>query len=243
MILMYHNIGEQAGFNTVSAKNLERQLLFVKRNWQLTDTGTYVRECRTNPRIATVTFDDAYTCIASHALPVLEKMNVPLTVFVPVAHVGKYNLWDEKHPEYQRINILSWKEIEQLSQHPLVTFGSHGMTHVSMRCLTEEETVKSLQESKRLLEEHLQKPVGCFAFPFGQRKDFGQATPGLLRKIGYKAAVTTLWRRDNLKENPYRLRRVEVKPTDTQEDFQRYLTRKVDLRHIRQEIKSLIRQI
>ncbi len=58
MILMYHNIDEKAGFNTVSAENFERQLRFVKQHWQFTDMDTYVRECHTNPRLATLTFDD-----------------------------------------------------------------------------------------------------------------------------------------------------------------------------------------
>ena len=95
--------------------------------------------------------------------------------------------------------------------------------------------------SKEILEEHLQKSVDYYAYPFGQEKDFGCATPELLQEIGFKAAFTTLWKLNNLHENPYRLRRVEIKPTDSMEDFQRYLNPKVDLRFVKQEIKSLLR--
>lgn len=238
MILMYHNVDEKAGFNTVSAENFERQLQFVKQHWQFTDMDTYVRECHTNPHLATVTFDDAYCCLYTRVKAICDELNVPVTVFVPVYHVGSYNCWDEEISGYQKIETLSWLGIEELSQNPLFTFGSHGMTHVSLRNLSKEETVKDLQESKRLLEEHLQKSVDYFAFPFGQRKDFGYATPELLQELGYKAAFTTLWKLNNLHENPYRLRRVEVRPTDSIEDFQRYLSRKIDYRFIKQEIKA-----
>ena len=241
MILMYHNVDEKPGFNTVSAENFERQLRYVQQHWQLTDMDTYVRECHTNPHLATVTFDDAYYNLYTFGQGVLNELKIPVTVFVPVYHVGSDNCWDEEIPGYQKIETLSWLGIEELSQNPLFTFGSHGMTHVSLRHLSKEETVKDLQESKQLLEDHLQKPVNYFAFPFGQRKDFGCATPELLQQIGYKAAFTTLWKLNNLHENPYRLRRVEVKPTDTLEDFQRYLNPKVDLRFVKQEIKSLLR--
>ena len=241
MILMYHNVDAKAGFNTVSAENFERQLRYVQQHWQLTDMDTYVRECHTNPHLATVTFDDAYYNLSTFGQGVLNELKIPVTVFVPVYHVGSDNCWDEEIPDYQKIETLSWLGIEDLSQNPLFTFGSHGMTHVSLRHLSKEETVKDLQESKQLLEDHLQKPVNYFAFPFGQRKDFGCATPELLQQIGYKAAFTTLWKLNNLHENPYRLRRVEVKPTDTLEDFQRYLNPKVDLRFVKQEIKSLLR--
>ena len=238
---MYHNVDAKAGFNTVSAENFERQLRYVQQHWQLTDMDTYVRECHTNPHLATVTFDDAYYNLYTFGQGVLNELKIPVTVFVPVYHVGSDNCWDEEIPGYQKIETLSWLGIEELSQNPLFTFGSHGMTHVSLRHLSKEETVKDLQESKQLLEDHLQKPVNYFAFPFGQRKDFGCATPELLQQIGYKAAFTTLWKLNNLHENPYRLRRVEVKPTDTLEDFQRYLNPKVDLRFVKQEIKSLLR--
>ena len=241
MILMYHNVDEKPGFNTVSAENFERQLRYVQQHWQLTDMDTYVRECHTNPRLATVTFDDAYLGLSTYVKAICDELNVPIIVFVPVYHVGSYNCWDENLPDYQKIDTLSWWGIEQMSKNPLFTFGSHGMAHISLQKLSEEETLKDLQESKQILEEHLQKSVDYFAFPFGQRKDFGCATPELLQKIGYKAAFTTLWKLNNLHENLYRLRRVEVKPTDTMENFQRYLNPKVDVRYIKQEIKSLIR--
>lgn len=241
MILMYHNVDEKPGFNTVSAENFERQLRFVKQNWHFTDMDTYVRECRHNPRLTTVTFDDAYSCLYTCVRGILDELNIPVTVFVPVSHVGSDNCWDKDEPGYQKIDILSWCSIEELAQNPLFTFGSHGMTHVSMRHLSKEQTVKDLRESKQLLEEHLQKQVDYYAFPYGQKKDFGHATPELLQEIGFKAAFTTLWKRNNLRENPYRLRRVEVKPTDTMDDFQRYLMQKPDFRLIKQEIKNILR--
>lgn len=241
MILMYHNVDQNAGFNTVSADNFVRQLQFVKQHWQFTDMDTYVRECHSNPHLATLTFDDAYYCLYTRVKAICDELNVPVTAFVPVHYVGSDNYWDEEEPGYQKIETLSWLAIEELSQNPLFTFGSHGMTHVSLRNLSKEETMKDLQESKQLLEEHLQKPVDYFAFPYGQRKDFGYATPELLEEIGYKAAFTTLWKLNNLHENPYRLRRVEVRPADTMEDFQRFLTSRIDVRYIKQEMKSLIR--
>ena len=241
MILMYHNVDEKAGFNTVSAENFARQLRYVKEYWQFTDLDTYVRECRTNPHVATVTFDDAYCCIITLVLPIIQELDIPITVFVPVSYIGKYNKWDENLSDYKRINILSWEEIEKLSQNPLVTFGSHGMSHISFANLSKKQIESELKESKEILKKHLQRKMDYFAFPYGQRKDFGCATPELLYEVGYKAAMTTLWRRHNCNENAYLLRRIEVRPTDTLKEFQRYLTRKLDFRLVKQEIKNVLR--
>ena len=241
MILMYHNVDEKAGFNTVSAENFERQLRYVQQHWQLTDMNTYVRECHTHPNLATVTFDDAYSCIITHVLPIIQELDIPITVFVPVSFIGKHNEWDKNLSDYQKINILSWSEIEKLSQDSHITFGSHGMSHTSFGKLSGNQIESELKESKEILETHLQRKVDYFAFPYGQRKDFGCATPELLYEVGYKAAMTTLWRRHNRSENSYLLRRIEVKPTDNMADFQRFMSRKIDFRFIKQEIKSLIR--
>ena len=241
MILMYHNVDEQAGFNTVSAEIFARQLRFVQQHWQFTDMDTYVRECRTNPRMATVTFDDAYSCLADSVLPIIRQLEIPITVFVPVSYIGKHNEWDENLFDYKKLNILSWNEIESLSQNSNVTIGSHGMSHTSFGKMSNNQTENELRKSKEMLETQLQKQVEYFAFPYGQRKDFGFATPDLLERVGYKAAVSTFWGRNNLRENRYRLRRVEIKPTDSMGDFQCYLNRKIDFRFIKQEIKNLIR--
>lgn len=238
MILMYHNVDEKAGFNTVSAENFERQLRYVQQHWQLTDMGTYVRECRVNPCVATVTFDDAYSCIIPRVLPIVQKMNIPITVFIPVSFIGKYNGWDENLSDYKKINILSWNEIERLTLDSHITFGSHGMSHTSFGKLSKNQIESELKESKEILETHLQRKVDYFAFPYGQRKDFGCATPEMLYEVGYRAAMTTLWRRHNCNENSYLLRRIEVKPADNMADFQRFMSRKIDFRYIKQEIKN-----
>ncbi len=241
MILMYHNVDDKPGFNTVATYNFEEQLQFVKQHWQLTDLETYIQNRNTDTRLATVTFDDAYSCINHQVLPIIREMDIPITVFVPVFHVGLDNEWDEGHPQYMKINVLSWEEIEYLSKDPLITFGSHGLTHISCGDLTKEKTISYLKESKEELEKHLQKSIDYFAYPYGQLKDIGFATPELLEELGFKAAVTTLWKRNNRNISPYQLRRIEVKSTDNITDFQQYLTGKVDFRLLKQELKSLLR--
>ena len=49
------------------------------------------------PRAVMVTFDDAYRCFAEHALPVMQRHNIPATLFVPTAypdHPETFFWWD-----------------------------------------------------------------------------------------------------------------------------------------------------
>ncbi len=240
MILMYHNVDDKSGFNTVSAENFKKQLSFLKQNWHITDLNSYILNKNVGNNIATITFDDAYSNIYTHVLPIIQKLNIPISVFVPALYVNQYNTWDSHLPGFKKISILDWQTLSKLSENSLFTFGSHGLKHTSFRYLSEIETIKELKESKLIIEENLKKRVKYFAFPYGQRKDLGFATAELLRNCDYEAALTTLWGRKNKTENQYFLRRVEVKPDDSIEDFKHYISTKIDLRLVKQKIKDFI---
>ncbi len=59
-----------------------------------------------------ITFDDGFRDNLTVALPLLEKYNLPATVFVTADFIGKEN-------------YLSTEELQTLASHPLITIGSH----------------------------------------------------------------------------------------------------------------------
>jgi peptidoglycan/xylan/chitin deacetylase (PgdA/CDA1 family) len=46
-------------------------------------------------RAVAVTFDDGYADIADHAMPLLERYQIPATVFVATGYIGREFWWDE----------------------------------------------------------------------------------------------------------------------------------------------------
>ena len=78
MILMYHNIDEEGGFNTVSLKNFTEQILYLSLNKEfcIVSIDDYIKYLGLRERkLITITFDDAYTSIQSKVLPIIKKFN------------------------------------------------------------------------------------------------------------------------------------------------------------------------
>ena len=67
-------------------------------------------------RLVAITFDDGYRDNLTVALPLLEKFGLPMTLFVTAGFVG-------------REGYLSKEELREISKHPLVTIGAHGLSH------------------------------------------------------------------------------------------------------------------
>ena len=239
---MYHNIDDEAGFNTVSLKNFTEQIEYLssKKEFSIVSIDQYIEGLGSSDRkLITLTFDDAYTSIKSKVLPVIKKYNVPITVFIPINCVGGYNTWDTSIGKEQ-LKILDWSEIKILSNEPLITFGSHGLSHISLgnvsRTILEDEIIKS----KIILENEINTSVNYFSYPYGQLKDFSKNTLTLLKDCGYKAGFTTNWSRRNSKRNVYYLNRIEIRNSDCIKTFKKIINRKVDFKYYKQNLKNLL---
>jgi peptidoglycan/xylan/chitin deacetylase (PgdA/CDA1 family) len=92
MILMYHRVIDDRTQDPfalgmcVTRQRFEQQIAYVRRHFEvLAVREVFARLQRGDAlpeRVASITFDDGYRDNLSHALPVLEKHGVPMTLFV-----------------------------------------------------------------------------------------------------------------------------------------------------------------
>ncbi|MCE2450014.1 MAG: polysaccharide deacetylase family protein [Candidatus Latescibacteria bacterium] len=243
MILMYHNVDDASGFNTVARDNLVAQCCFLKeQRVQVITLAQYVAQVRqgaSTRHTAVLTFDDGYVGFRTVVLPVLETFEWPAALFVPVDWLGRYNDWDQSISPIP-LAILDWGALIQIAAHPLITVGSHGLSHRSLGRLKLGEVERELQISKAVLEERLERPVDYFSFPFGQLKDIHPAAVHCLRSSGYEAACSTRWSLANTRRDLYRLHRIEVEPGDTIERFAAKCTQYYHPRFFKQKIKDAL---
>ena len=106
-------------------------------------------------RLVAITFDDGYRDNLTVALPLLERFELPITLFVTAGFLG-------------RDGYLSREDLREISRHPLVTIGSHGLWHRDFNRLTLEEAKFELTESRRLLSGMIGKRVDLLAWPYGE---------------------------------------------------------------------------
>jgi peptidoglycan/xylan/chitin deacetylase (PgdA/CDA1 family) len=120
-----------------------------------------------------VTFDDAYRSIGEHALPVLSRLGLPATLFVPTHWVGRDTpmAWRgiDRYvggAHESELLPLSWTEIASLSNAGW-EIGSHTRSHPDLTTLGDEALRTELAGSRADLEERLGRPCRAIAYPYG----------------------------------------------------------------------------
>jgi len=173
-VLVYHSISAPAepmpGDIAVSPARFEQQLAWLRK----TNRVVRLEETlvRSSGREIAITFDDGYRDNLTTALPLLEKYNLPMTLFVVAGFVNGDG-------------YLSEDELRQISRHPLITIGAHGIWHRHFNRISHAEAQFELIESRRLLEETIEGKVDLMAWPYGECTREAEELAG---SCGYRAA-------------------------------------------------------
>lgn len=99
---------------------------------------------------------------------------------------------DESIHEFVVDNSLSWAQIIQMSNDPLVTIGSHTISHKPLSKLTEKNVCEAMLQSKQIIEQKTGKPVWHFAYPYGSYNEISPREIINAEKAGFKTSVTLL---------------------------------------------------
>lgn len=221
VILMYHAVDASSWKLAVSPKAFEREMKYLaERGWAvpLASVVSYAKGEKELPAHAVaVTFDDGYQDLLVTVLPTLERHRIPVTVFVPSDLSAR--------TDQEGRARLTREELRTLAQSPLITIGSHAVTHRKFTELSREEMQDEAKGSMKELA-HISGGRPCFfAYPFGARS--GEAED-VIRDVGYEAACSitegTIRKGDNL----FRLKRVQVDGTMSFSLFRLRLTSAVD---------------
>jgi peptidoglycan/xylan/chitin deacetylase (PgdA/CDA1 family) len=183
----------------------ERQMAFLARRRRVVDLAQLVsgtpRQGR--PPVA-ITFDDAYRSVLTRAVPVLERLGFPATVFAPTAWLGDRNRWD---PEYDlELDLLSAEELIMLRDRGF-DIGSHGHRHIDFSSESEAAVRADLQASVACLEEMLGERPRFLAYPYGRTS---AAARRLASDLGFEEAFALEWQ-----DAPFARSRTPVFPRDT----------------------------
>jgi len=105
--------------------------------------------------------------------------------------------------------MLDWQQVREMSRGGIF-FGAHTMSHPVLSRLEGPTVEVELLSSKRLLEQGLGRSVEEFAYPFGKPEDWGVHSQDLLKRCGYRSAVTTSYGLNTTGMSVFRLRRYQI---------------------------------
>jgi peptidoglycan/xylan/chitin deacetylase (PgdA/CDA1 family) len=157
--------------------------------------GVTFRELVSRPgpgRLLAVTFDDGFRSVMSRALPILERLRWPATIFVPTPFMdgapmlrwpGIDHWYDSVH--CNELAALSWGDLRELAAHGW-EIGSHTLSHPRLSRLGEEALEEELRLSRIACEERLGMPCASVAYPYGDVDERVVAAAG---SAGYQAGA------------------------------------------------------
>src|SRR6185369_15830336 len=174
-VLVYHSISSPPeplpSAADISPERFARQLRWLARWRQVVPLTETLGRGRGTGRTA-ITFDDGFRDNLTVALPLLEKFDMPMTLFVSAGFV-------------RQAGYLTEADVRYLAQHRLITIGAHGYWHRHFNRVPLKAARAELIESRRALEEMTGQKIDLLAWPFGECNENLEV---LAAECGYRAA-------------------------------------------------------
>lgn len=170
VILTYHSISEGDSPLKVSPALFAEQMEWLHANVRTAPLGEVVTALsERNPlpeRTVVLTFDDGFRDFYSAAAPVLHRLGLPATIFVPTQYCGRTNGWPGQPSWVQEEALLNWREVSELARNGF-SFGAHSLSHPILTNLHLAEAEREISGSKAQIEAHTGQPAEFFAYPYG----------------------------------------------------------------------------
>jgi peptidoglycan/xylan/chitin deacetylase (PgdA/CDA1 family) len=216
-ILFYHRISDEDDALAVAPGRFREQMELLARSGydviDLSEAAGQLASGRSLPRTIALNFDDGYRDVAEHALPVLEQLGLPATVFIAtgVTDGTASFAWYRRQPP-----LLTWEEITELDSGGTLSFGAHSITHPNLRALRDDAARREIVGSKLALEERLGREVEAFCYPAGL---FSDRERSYVAEAGFRLAVSCEPGVNRPGGDPLALRRRQIDARDSLLDF------------------------
>lgn len=104
-------------------------------------------------------------------------------------------------------DLMSWSQIKELNNSPLIDFGSHTENHIKLSPdYTDSQIRTEIINSKKRLEKELSSPIVSFSYPYGAFTDLARETA----RAHYSSATTTVHGINSTSTDLMELKRIRV---------------------------------
>ncbi len=209
-ILMYHGVlDEPWGLEKlfVKVKDFENQMNYLQEKKYTTLFLSEIKTAKNYEKVVIITFDDGYKGIFENAFPILKKYNLKANLFVITSTIGGGA-------------YVNKEMILEMSNSGMIEIGSHTVNHPALSKLDEKEIEKELRDSKKYLEDLLNKKVNTLAYPYGS---FNQNVINISKKY-YDYALSTIPGKEIVNNlNDYSLKRINIYRDMSLKTYKKYL--------------------
>jgi peptidoglycan/xylan/chitin deacetylase (PgdA/CDA1 family) len=193
LVLCYHAVSPTWPAElSVTPEALSSQVEYLAKRGYRGVTFTEAVRGEASGRAVAITFDDGYASTLRLARPILDRFEMPGTVFVPTDYMGGgpmswpgIDVWIGGEHERELVP-MSWDEIGALADAGW-EIGSHTKSHPRLAKVSDEQLERELVESRETCERMLGRPCMSIAYPYGNHDDRVIAATA---RAGYSAAAT-----------------------------------------------------
>lgn len=213
-VLMYHSVMYEKGNQLrIPKEKFYDQMKYLKDNEYTTLTLDELYNFLVNNKLVpeksiVITFDDGYVDNYTNAYPVLKEFGFKATIFVITCTVDTNS------------SYLTSSQLKELEANGIQIEG-HTVRHVELNKLSYAAQLKTLKDSKKLLDELLHKDVKYMAYPSGK---YNEDTIKAAKESGYKMALTTMGGWADKSDGILTLNRVYISSLASVEDFKYRIT-------------------
>jgi peptidoglycan/xylan/chitin deacetylase (PgdA/CDA1 family) len=193
LVLCYHAVSEDwTATLSITPDLLERHVsLLLERGYSATTFSEAVT-VPSAPKTLAVTFDDGFRSVFELGFPILSRLGVPGTLFVPTEKIGSggpmswpgIDRWLGGAYERELVGT-SWDEVAELAAAGW-EIGAHTRTHPRLTTLDDDRLAVELLGSREDCEQRLGRPCRSLAYPYGDVDERVVAAAG---KAGYEVAA------------------------------------------------------
>jgi peptidoglycan/xylan/chitin deacetylase (PgdA/CDA1 family) len=194
LVLCYHAVSTTWKADlAVTPAALEWQLgLLVRRGYRGSTFADAIGPSPPPGRTVVVTFDDAFESVHRLARPILERLGLPATVFVPTGQALRegpmgwpgIDHWLES-PHAEELRGMSRDQLRALADNGW-EIGAHTRTHACLTDISDDELATELAGSKADCERELGVSCRTVAYPFGAADS---RVCGAAQSAGFEAAA------------------------------------------------------
>ncbi|MBL7797358.1 MAG: polysaccharide deacetylase family protein [Saprospiraceae bacterium] len=233
-----------AMFHDIEAEHAEQVFGYLAKKFNVISLDDYLAArqsgdaSRLPDKALIITLDDGHIRNRT-LLPVLEKLNLPATIFLcaGIVDTRRHYWFKYKHPEidtqalklvpnhvrletlarvgftpereFDSPQAMSKAQIQEMASR--VNFQSHTTFHPCLHTCTEAEAREEVFGSKKILEQDFGLRINALAYPNG---DYCERDIELIKQAGYDCAIAVDFGYNTLKTPAYRLKRLSVDDTD-----------------------------
>lgn len=188
------------------------------RSWVLSETAR-----RDDPvagrELCTAVADGIETDLRRDAFRSLYQLLLAMPSDERQSALDDIRAWMGERPRQAAPRVLSAADLLDLVDGGLIEVGAHTVTHPCLPGLTSHRQREEIRESRRYLEDVLERPVTSFAYPHGA---YSEETISLVKEAGFERACSTIHDVAWQGSDRHRLPRFHVQDWDG-ETFARHL--------------------